>query len=156
MIKQYRVKINDRNFIVKAENQRQAILKVKAVIRDNIGIPSWFLQKSLTKDQLNAIKFETLQKVSETDKAVKVRWNTDYGSIQLWVPKSILISEEQAKTEARQEADRLLKKFSEGSERYEKMINFAKQHGLPVRNKMRKETVLSMIEKAGLKYDYYK
>ena len=34
MIKQYRVKINDRNFIVKAENQRQAVLKVKAVIRD--------------------------------------------------------------------------------------------------------------------------
>ena len=31
MIKQYRVKINDRNFIVKAENQRQAVLKVKAV-----------------------------------------------------------------------------------------------------------------------------
>lgn len=111
MIKQYIVKINDRNFIVKAENQRQAILKVKAVIRDNIGIPSWFIQKSLTRDQLNAIKFETLQKVSETDKAVKVKWNTDYGSIQLWVPKSILISEEQAKAEARQEADRLLKKI---------------------------------------------
>lgn len=43
MIKQYRVKINDRNFIVKAENQRQAVLKVKAVIRDSIGIPSWFI-----------------------------------------------------------------------------------------------------------------
>lgn len=38
MIKQYRVKINDRNFIVKAENQRQAILKVKAVKDNNNNI----------------------------------------------------------------------------------------------------------------------
>lgn len=38
MIKQYRVKINDRNFIVKAENQRQAVLKVKAVKDHNNNI----------------------------------------------------------------------------------------------------------------------
>ena len=38
MIKQYRVKINDRNFIVKAENQRQAVLKVKAVKDHNNNV----------------------------------------------------------------------------------------------------------------------
>lgn len=34
------------------------------------------------------------------------------------------------------------------------MIAFAKENGLAVRNKMKKDTVMSMIKKAGLEYNY--
>ena len=86
----------------------------------------------------------------ETEKAVLVKWNTDYGFVTLWTPKSIMVTEEEAKAEA----EKKIQNFKAAEERYNKMINFAKENGLAVRNKMKKVTVMEMIKKAGLTYEY--
>lgn len=121
---------------------------------DKIAIPYWFIAKNLTRAQANAIIGETMVVERETEKAVLVKWNTDYGFVTLWTPKSIIVTEEEAKAEAKAEAEKKMNALKQGEERYNKMIAFAKENGLAVRNKMRKDTVMAIIKKAGLEYNY--
>ena len=121
---------------------------------DKIAIPYWFISKNLNRAQADAIVGERMTVERETEKAVLVKWNTDYGFVTLWTPKSIIITEEQARTEAKAEAEKRMQSIKQGEERYKKMIAFAKENGLAVRNKMKKDTVMSMIKKAGLEYNY--
>lgn len=121
---------------------------------DKIAIPYWFISKNLTRAQADAIVGERMTVERETEKAVLVKWNTDYGFVTLWTPKSIIVTEEQARTEAKAEAEKRMQSIKQGEERYNKMIAFAKENGLAVRNKMKKDTVMSMIKKAGLEYNY--
>ena len=121
---------------------------------DKIAIPYWFIVKNLTRTQADAIVGERMTVERETEKAVLVKWNTDYGFVTLWTPKSIIVTEEQARTEAKTEAEKRMQSIKQGEERYNKMIAFAKENGLAVRNKMKKDTVMSMIKKAGLEYNY--
>nr|DAI82544.1 MAG TPA: hypothetical protein [Caudoviricetes sp.] len=121
---------------------------------DKIAIPYWFISKNLNRTQADAIVGERMTVERETEKAVLVKWNTDYGFVTLWTPKSIIVTEEQARTEAKAEAEKRMQSIKQGEERYNKMIAFAKENGLAVRNKMKKDTVMSMIKKAGLEYNY--
>ena len=121
---------------------------------DKIAIPYWFISKNLTRTQSDAIIGERMTVEKETEKAVLVKWNTDYGFVTLWTPKSIIVTEEEAKAEAKAEAEKKIQNFKAAEERYNKLINFAKENGLAVRNKMKKVTVMEMIKKAGLTYEY--
>lgn len=62
------------------------------MLNQKVNVKSWFLNKSLSNHQLFAIK-EAMNDnvvVAETEKAVKVEFKTNYGKINLWVPKSCL------------------------------------------------------------------
>ena len=56
-------------------------------------VKKWFLEKAFTQNERYAI--DTTEQVSivrETEKAVLIKWVTDFGTIQRWVPKSCVES----------------------------------------------------------------
>lgn len=54
-------------------------------------VKRWFLEKKFTQNEIYAIQTTDEVKVQrETEKAVLLRWRTDYGTIVSWIPKSCL------------------------------------------------------------------
>lgn len=70
-------------------------------------VPSWIIRKNLSQPKASAWDRSCERVVRETEKAVLVVSTTDYGWIDLWVPKSVLVShEELEKQEAAEVAHR--------------------------------------------------
>lgn len=84
----------------------------------------------------------------------------------IWLPKSkikiennfIIDIEDWLAKEKGLLTDRIIKaaqeRFRNGVERYEKILNFAKNNGLKVRNKMKLKTILKIIRDAGLNFEF--
>lgn len=53
-------------------------------------VKAWFLNKEFTTDERIAIASVDATVKRETDKAVLLCWDTDYGKISKWVPKSCI------------------------------------------------------------------
>lgn len=82
----------------------------------------------------------------------------------IWLPKSQITIEDgfvvdMADWLAKQNdlfTDRMIKeaqqRFADGCDRYNTALNFAKQHGLKVKNKMKLKTILTAIKNAGLEF----
>ena len=55
-------------------------------------IKSWFLQKNFTQGEAYAINTARSFKIErDTEKAILVKFNTDYGMIKTWLPKSVCV-----------------------------------------------------------------
>lgn len=86
---------------------------------------------------------------------VKIETGTIDGERDLYftryMPKAAIITK--AQEEAWQKEN--IKKFEKGKQKYSKMIQFAKEHGVKgVREGLRTETILDKIKKAGLSYNH--
>lgn len=53
-------------------------------------VKSWFLNKEFTTDERIAISTVDPQIKKETEKATLLRWNTEFGFVEKWVPKSCI------------------------------------------------------------------
>ena len=53
-------------------------------------IESWFLNKNFTGNERLVIEQDDYTIISETDKAIKVRFMSDYGNLTTWLPKSVV------------------------------------------------------------------
>ena len=117
-----------------------------------IYVKEWIVRKNLNEQEAYAISeigFEA-DTIRETEKAYYLLFDTNYGYIRMWAPKSQCYDEE-AKREMEKEEER---RFEEGCKRYEKLLSFCKENGLRVRKGMRKATLLKKVEEAGLKFEY--
>src|SRR5699024_12833660 len=58
------------------------------------GVPAWIIKKNLSSEQAYAVlnECETMEVKRETEKAQLVEFNTQYGNIEMWTPKSVLVS----------------------------------------------------------------
>ena len=57
-----------------------------------MAIKSWFLNKEFTQGERYAISTaDDPDVVRETEKAFLLKWKTEFGYIQHWVPKSVVI-----------------------------------------------------------------
>ena len=57
-----------------------------------MAIKSWFLNKEFTQGERYAISTaDDPDVVRETEKAFLLKWKTEFGTIQHWVPKSVVI-----------------------------------------------------------------
>lgn len=55
------------------------------------GVPFWFLSENLDQQELQAIELSNgVQVKRETTKAELLAFDTDFGTITLWTPKSII------------------------------------------------------------------
>lgn len=102
------------------------------LVRKNLGILSneYFAAKE--------VDFE-FSVVKETEKAVNGYFDTAYGRVYMWAPKSQLQT--------------IVEKVEEDNIRmnkYEEVLNFAKSNGLKVRKGMKLATIKSKIAEAGL------
>lgn len=57
-------------------------------------IESWFLNKNFTENERLVIEQDDYTIINETDKAIKVRFMSDYGNLTTWLPKSVACCEE--------------------------------------------------------------
>ncbi len=114
------------------------------------GVKNWFINKNFNSQEAYIINLACNSKefiiLKETEKAVFIQFNSDFGSLKSWFPKSTLKTEEDVKEEE--------KSFLKGINRYQKALEFAKANNLKVRNKMKLATILEKINQAGLKFEY--
>lgn len=63
-------------------------------VKPNIdGIPMWIIENNLDDQEVSAIKVGSpvVKQLAETAKAIKVVFETDFGNIYMWCPKSVLV-----------------------------------------------------------------
>ena len=58
------------------------------------GVPAWIIVKNLRQDEADAVIGHTasISIVRETEKAQLIRFDTDFGGIEMWTPKSVLVA----------------------------------------------------------------
>jgi len=61
---------------------------------DVFGVPAWIIDKNLSRDEAYAVLNETssMEVVRETAKAKLVKFDTNYGNVTMWTPKSVLVA----------------------------------------------------------------
>lgn len=111
-------------------------------------VKDWFLAKTLNSNQQFIVSVADDIWVSrETEKAVLLIADSDYGKIQFWCPKKCVVTDEEYQAEREAE----IAKVKAGGERLAKLVEWAKENGVKgVRKGMRKVTVLKKIQEAGL------
>lgn len=59
----------------------------------NAEIPAWLIKKNLTSAEQSAINYGAEKTIKrETEKAVLFQFTTDFGTIEMWAPKSVLVA----------------------------------------------------------------
>lgn len=58
------------------------------------GVPTWIIEKNLSSNEAYAVLNEspTVSFKRETEKAILVDFHTDYGHIEMWCPKSVMVA----------------------------------------------------------------
>ena len=57
-----------------------------------LRVAGWFIQKNFNQNERMVItSADSAAVVKETEKAVRVKWVSDYGTVFGWVPKSCLV-----------------------------------------------------------------
>lgn len=112
-------------------------------------IPDWFLDKNLTQNERYAISTARSTNIaSETEKAIRVEWNTEYGTIRRWVPKSLLSDERIRESAIKQVKEAT--NFFRGMNYNAKLVDYAKKNKIKgVRTGMKTQTIISKIKDAG-------
>ena len=67
-------------------------------------IKNWFLNNNFTDNERYLITVSTTSIERETEKAVLVKFQNDFGSFKSWIPKSVILAEpEETKSEIKKE-----------------------------------------------------
>lgn len=58
------------------------------------GVPAWIIRKNLSQEEAYAVmnQSNSMNVVRETEKAEYVEFDTDFGTVQMWTPKSVLVA----------------------------------------------------------------
>lgn len=104
-------------------------------------IKEWFLIKNFNDNERYAMSVSDITIERETEKAYLLKFESDFGTVTKWIPKSCIVTEEEEKE--------IESKIEDGFNKYEKLIAWAKGNGIKVRNRMKKSTVVSIIKKSG-------
>lgn len=61
---------------------------------DVFGVPAWIIRKNLSNDEAYAVlnECDAMAVVRETEKAKLVKFSTNYGNVEMWTPKSVLVA----------------------------------------------------------------
>lgn len=115
-----------------------------------IEIKSWFVLKNFSSEERYAESVSDKEIVRETEKAVLIKFVSDFGTFTKWIPKSCLMTEEDFRIEREREEKRIAR-FEERQRKYKELVKFAKENKVKgVRIGFRKETIINKIKEAGL------
>lgn len=118
--------------------------------KKEIEIKSWFVLKNFSSEERYAESVSDKEIVRETEKAVLIKFVSDFGTFTKWIPKSCLMTEEDFRIEREREEKRIAR-FEEGQRKYKELVKFAKENKVKgVRIGFRKETIINKIKEAGL------
>lgn len=115
------------------------------------GVKDWFLTKNLSEGERYAYSVGDGAYIArETDKAVLIKNDTDFGTVSFWCPKSCLLTEEDFNKQ-KEVAEKWEKAMNDGLDYNEKLVIYAKENGVKgVRVGLRTATLIDKIQKAGL------
>ena len=112
-----------------------------------IYVKEWFIDKNFNQNERYGISVaDSCSVEKETEKAVLVKWETEYGNITRWIPKSCTMTEEEMQKEMEEKEERFVK----GTEMHEELVKFAKENGLKARKNSKTTTLINMIKNANL------
>lgn len=116
-------------------------------------IKNWFVEKNFSSHELLAIAWCEPSVDRETDKALLLSWDTDYGKISRWVPKSCILTDEEIASEnTPDKCAARLQKIQSINENYQALINLCKLHGISARKGMRAATMREKLKSVGVDY----
>ncbi len=120
-----------------------AYVSPKEVAVNYVSLKTWFVEKNFSESEMFIAETTSFNIVKETEKAVQLLWDSKYGKMFKWAPKSCMITE--------QEAIAIQEKEVSAFKKYEKLIAWAKENNVKgVRNRMKKTTIIVKIQAAGL------
>lgn len=121
---------------------------------NRIMVKDWFRNK--LKEVNNYSPFRYIERIiKETEKAyyVEIEYSRCDGEseifVEQWIPKSVVITEEEEKAEEKKQEERM----QAGFEKYMELYNWALAQGIKVRKKSTTATILKKIEEAGMSYN---
>ena len=114
-------------------------------------VKTWFLNKEFNSNERIAICGTEPTVVKETEKAVFLRWETDYGCITRWVPKSCIVTDAEIAAENTPEkcAARLADMRTR-EDAYQALIDKCKANGIYARKGMKVSTMKQKLAAAGI------
>ena len=115
-----------------------------AKIKSN-EIKTWFISKNFTSDEQFIADCSEKSIEKETQKACLVKFNSKYGVIRKWVPKSCFCTGFDLLDEIIEDEKREL-----AIVKYERLLVWASKQGLKVGNRPRKKNLIAKIIKNGL------
>lgn len=69
----------------------EELMALRAKAQKSLAVKSWYMEKEFTQSERYAISTADAPVIeSETEKAVLLKWSTDFGTITKWVPRSCL------------------------------------------------------------------
>ena len=129
--------------------------EIPAIEDQRLVIKDGFFRSMKAKGNFKPTKYFTdSQIIRVTEKAMLVMLEYDCHGIaekhfETWIPKSCVLTEDEYKAEAATEKD----KYQAGCQSYDELVAWAKANDVKgVRNKMRRETIMTKIKEAGLTY----
>lgn len=112
-------------------------------MNNRVYIKEWIVRKNLgalSNEYFAAKEIDfSFEIEKETEKAVYGYFDTAYGRVYMWSPKSQVMSVAEKVEEDNQKTNR-----------YESLLNFCKKNGLKVRKGMKMKTMLAKVQEAGL------
>lgn len=133
-------KLNSANLF--SECLKEAWVAAKTTTLD---VKSWFMSKNFSNDEIFIAGCSEKSIVKSTEKALYVEFDSDYGRIYKWVPKTCFVTGMEVLEEKI-----AYEKQCEGLEKYEKLIAWATERGLKVGNHPKKVNLIAKIVKHGL------
>lgn len=114
-------------------------------------IKGWFLDKNFSQNERYIINLammgDELETLKETEKAVQLRADSDFGTLTFWCPKSCILKDGEVD-------EQMVKKYQRmeaGLNYNEKLVAFAKENGIKgIRRGMKTQTLMRKITEAGL------
>ena len=135
------------HFVIDNTPNGSIIKSVKREEERKMQVKNWFINEKFNQQEAYVISVSELTVIDETEKAVKIYADSDYGHLKFWCPKSCIITDEEI---AKQEEE-LDKKFKKGLEYNKSLVTFAKNNGIKgVREGLRTVTLIEKIKAAGL------
>lgn len=129
--------------------------QLPAIETQRLAINDWFFRQMDAIGNFTPTKyFSDSQIIRVTEKAMLVMLEYDCHGIaekhfETWIPKACVLTEDEYKAEVATEKDR----YTAGYLPYAELVEWAKANGVKgVRNKMRRETIMTKIKEAGLIY----
>ena len=115
-------------------------------------IPEWFLSKNLDQQQLYATRVaDNAYVTKETEKAFLANWDTEYGKVSTWVPKSLVSNEAIKKNQERE--IKFIKGMEDGLKYNKELVRIGKENGIKgVRERLKTSTLEKMLSAAGVDY----
>src|SRR5690606_20031278 len=94
---------------------------------NEITIKSWFYNKEFSSEEQYAISCGAELSIErETAKVILGKWVTKFGSFTKWLPKSVLVSKEEAKKIIEKQQKETQQRFND----YENLVRWAKEQGI--------------------------